>query len=527
MEILIADDSKMVRFMTLEALHALGYTSITEAANVSEAKNLLYGKKYDLIISDFHMPGETGLDFLRYVRATPDYSKIPFILLTTDGEKKNIVAAVQAGVQAYLFKPVQKLALAQKLAEISKKFNFQPPNTVTQPSPTYSAPTFEGYSAHSLTSYVTPLVPTAFGFSFTVTNNGLQTADVFIGKGMTEALPTTIVGKFPEVRYVLMYSQATEIQKKDVIEKWIQELGCLCLAVPDADSNKTSAYASTLIDKLCSKGVDSSSVIIAFGEKPLLDFAGFIAASYLGGVTLVVIPQSLSAYLNASIVAMRNVHGTQRENSAGFLYDASLVWFDLEDVLAQSDSKFAYDCMEFFRYSFFGGLELVDLVVKTWNEVLKKEEAAIMEIARICLGVRGSINSLNLNDHSKNAILSFAQPIADALVKAPFSTPIMPGQALCKAILCLLDISNKAGTFARQTAACFIDLLKKMPLYKIPDPIDVAALLESTSLNDPLRKSMRIFALPKDAGTIVLHKSLSDEALKESLTAVLNPPAAS
>lgn len=526
MEILIADDSKMVRFMTLEALHALGYTSITEAANVSEAKNLLCGKKYDLIISDFHMPGETGLDFLRYVRATPEYAKIPFVLLTTDGEKANIVAAVQAGVQAYLFKPVQKNALAQKLTEISKKFNFQPPNTVTRPSPTNTAHIFDGYSAHSLTSYVTPLASTPCGFSFTVTNNALQTVDVFIGKGMAEALPTTILGKFPEVRYVLMYSQATETKQKDILEKWNQELGCLCLVIPDADTSKTNSYACTLIDKLCAEGVDSSAVIIAFGEQSLLDFAGFIAASYLGGIALAVIPQSLSAYLNASIVAMRNIHGSQRENCAGFLCDASLVWFDLGDFLAQSDSKFVFDCMEMFRYSFFGGSELVDLVLKTWDGVLKKDEAAIIEIARICLGVRGSINSLNLSEHSKNAVLSFAQPIADALVKTPFSTPILPGQALCKSILCLFDISNKAGTFMRQNAANFIELLKKMPLYKIPDPVDISAFLESTSLNDPLRKSMRIIALPKEAGTIVLHKSLTDEALKESLTAVLNPPAA-
>jgi len=130
MEILIADDSKMLRYMTIEALHGLGYRQITEANNVSEAKNLMLGTQFELIICDLHMPGESGLDFLRYIRATPNFSKIPFILLTTDGEKQNIVAAVQAGVQAYLIKPVQKAMLGQKLTELAKRYNFTPPNTV-------------------------------------------------------------------------------------------------------------------------------------------------------------------------------------------------------------------------------------------------------------------------------------------------------------------------------------------------------------------------------------------------------------
>ena len=127
MEVLIADDSKMVRYMTIEILNALGYSTIHEASNVPEAKRLLQSKGIDLVISDFHMPLETGLDLLKWIRATPPHSNIPFILLTTDGEKKNIVAAVQAGVQAYLLKPIQKQAMFQKLTELSKKHGFQEP----------------------------------------------------------------------------------------------------------------------------------------------------------------------------------------------------------------------------------------------------------------------------------------------------------------------------------------------------------------------------------------------------------------
>ncbi len=130
MEILIVDDSKMLRYMTRDVLKELGYDQFHEASDVPEARLRMQQKKIDLVISDFHMPRESGLDLLKWIRATPEYAGIPVILLTTDGEKKTIISIVQAGVQAYLLKPVQAPILGQKLLDISKKYGFKAPNIV-------------------------------------------------------------------------------------------------------------------------------------------------------------------------------------------------------------------------------------------------------------------------------------------------------------------------------------------------------------------------------------------------------------
>lgn len=127
MEILIVDDSKMLRYMTREVLRGFGYEQIHEASDVQEARLQIQKEKIDLVISDFHMPQETGLDLLKWIRANPDYTAIPVILLTTEGEKKTIVAMVQAGVQAYLLKPLQAPMLAQKMSELSRKYGFPQP----------------------------------------------------------------------------------------------------------------------------------------------------------------------------------------------------------------------------------------------------------------------------------------------------------------------------------------------------------------------------------------------------------------
>ena len=113
--------------MVVTALNELGYMDIFEAADVGEAKNLLMANEINFIISDWHMPGESGLDFLKYVKSRPEYAELPFVLLTIENEKKNIVEAVKNGVQGYFVKPVQKNVLAQKMLELSKVYKFKPP----------------------------------------------------------------------------------------------------------------------------------------------------------------------------------------------------------------------------------------------------------------------------------------------------------------------------------------------------------------------------------------------------------------
>lgn len=127
MKILVVDDSKMLRYMNMDVLRELGYADFVEAADVPEARSRMYQYKFDLVISDFHMPKETGLDLLKWIRATPPFTQLPVILLTTDADKSVIISIVQAGVQAYLLKPVKTESLGQKLKELSAKYGFQAP----------------------------------------------------------------------------------------------------------------------------------------------------------------------------------------------------------------------------------------------------------------------------------------------------------------------------------------------------------------------------------------------------------------
>jgi two-component system chemotaxis response regulator CheY len=127
--ILIVDDSKMQLHMIEKILQDLGYKHIEMALSCDDAKKTLGSKKIDLILSDWHMPGGTGLDLLKYIRAQKKYESTPFVMVTTEHDKSNIFEAAKAGLQNYVFKPVSKDILKKKLYDLAKVFpDLSPPH---------------------------------------------------------------------------------------------------------------------------------------------------------------------------------------------------------------------------------------------------------------------------------------------------------------------------------------------------------------------------------------------------------------
>lgn len=110
-------------------LRDLGYKNIERALSCDEAIQILDSKKIDIILSDWHMPGKTGLDLLKYVRTKKETEDLPFVMVTTEHDKSNIFEAAKAGLKNYLFKPVSKDVLKKKLYDLAKTYpSLNPPH---------------------------------------------------------------------------------------------------------------------------------------------------------------------------------------------------------------------------------------------------------------------------------------------------------------------------------------------------------------------------------------------------------------
>lgn len=122
MRILVVDDFQTMRRIIINLLRQLGFSNVVEAADGALALQKVKDDNIDLVISDWNMPNMTGLDFLKELRASEEYKALPFIMVTAEGKKENVIAAVQAGVNNYIVKPFNAATLKEKLSKVIGDF---------------------------------------------------------------------------------------------------------------------------------------------------------------------------------------------------------------------------------------------------------------------------------------------------------------------------------------------------------------------------------------------------------------------
>lgn len=111
--VLVADDSSTMRKIILRSLQAVGVSTAVEAADGNEAISLFNPGEFDMVLTDWNMPGKSGLEVVQDIRARDP--KVPIIMITTEAEKGRVIQAIQAGVSDYLVKPFTADTLREKL----------------------------------------------------------------------------------------------------------------------------------------------------------------------------------------------------------------------------------------------------------------------------------------------------------------------------------------------------------------------------------------------------------------------------
>ena len=117
--ILIVDDSRIMRNIVKNTFATLKIPChYLEAENGEKAFQLLETNKVSLVFLDWNMPEMDGIEFLKKVRAMPDYKELPIIMVTSESAKYSVVEALQSGATDYIVKPVREKVFMEKLSEI-------------------------------------------------------------------------------------------------------------------------------------------------------------------------------------------------------------------------------------------------------------------------------------------------------------------------------------------------------------------------------------------------------------------------
>ena len=121
MKILIVDDFSTMRRIIKNLLRDLGFNNTDEADDGNTGLPKLQSGNFDFLVTDWNMPGMTGIELLEAVRADPKLKNLPVLMVTAEAKKEQIVMAAQAGVNGYVVKPFTAQTLKEKIDKIFER----------------------------------------------------------------------------------------------------------------------------------------------------------------------------------------------------------------------------------------------------------------------------------------------------------------------------------------------------------------------------------------------------------------------
>jgi CheY-like chemotaxis protein len=144
LSVIIVDDVRAMRTILRSMLRNLGIQNVAEAGDGAEALKVLHGQRKDLIITDLSMAPMNGIEFARCLRQPKSLNAfVPVLMVSAHNERSMIREAIDAGVSAFLLKPVTPVALAEKLKML-----------IERPAPLVQATDYHGPDRRRRTTWV-------------------------------------------------------------------------------------------------------------------------------------------------------------------------------------------------------------------------------------------------------------------------------------------------------------------------------------------------------------------------------------
>jgi CheY-like chemotaxis protein len=159
--VLVVDDASFIRDLVKKCLrNYFPGMRIEDAINGRKAQAMLAKEAFDLVLCDWEMPEMSGLELLTWCREQDNLKAMPFVMVTSRGDKENVVQAIQAGVSGYVSKPFTNEQLITKVKQALHKVGKL--DALINVAATKTSPAFANDSLAALTGGKSPVAtPTA------------------------------------------------------------------------------------------------------------------------------------------------------------------------------------------------------------------------------------------------------------------------------------------------------------------------------------------------------------------------------
>lgn len=230
----------------------------------------------------------------------------------------------------------------------------------------------------------------------------------------------------------------------------------------DAEAAKTLGTVEKATRSLGRAGADRHSLVIAVGGGVIGDVAGFVAASYLRGVSLVQVPTTLVAQVDSSVGGKTGVNLPEGKNLVGAFYPAKLVLVDPEALRTLPEREFRGGLAEVIKYGVIADSKLFSFVEVEMDKLLKRDADSLLHIIRRSVEIKAAVVSKDERESGLREILNFGHTFGHALESVTKYKKYQHGEAVAWGMICAGLLGHEIAGMPGDDVARMVSLIRRI-----------------------------------------------------------------
>jgi 3-dehydroquinate synthase len=292
------------------------------------------------------------------------------------------------------------------------------------------------------------------------------------------------------------------------------------ILVPDGERFKQLQTVSRVYEALIRAKADRASTLLTFGGGVIGDLAGFAAATYLRGISLVHVPTTLLAQVDSSIGGKVGVNHPLGKNLIGSFYQPHAVVIDPSVLTTLPRREFRAGLYEVVKYGMTSSPSLFDRIRHDLGAIFARAPAVLTAIIAESCRIKAEVVSADEQEAGPRRILNFGHTAGHALEAVTRYRRYRHGEAVGYGMLVAVELAAARGALARQDQAALAALVAGLgPMPPIAD-VSTSGLLDAMKHDKKIVAGRLHFVLPTAIGRTAIVDDVTDKEMKAALKAV-------
>jgi len=297
-----------------------------------------------------------------------------------------------------------------------------------------------------------------------------------------------------------------------------QNFQVLCFILPDGEQTKSLKMADYLYEKLIEANFERNSVVLSLGGGVVGDLAGFVAATFMRGVSFVQIPTTLLSQTDSSVGGKVGINHRLGKNLIGAFHQPLFVVIDPEVLKTLPQREIWAGMAEVVKYGLIFDKNFFEFLSENLNDlVLLKNMESLEMVIEHCCGIKAHVVAADERESGLRRILNFGHTVGHAIEAITKYTYLRHGEAVVLGMRTMNWLSQKLELLSKDEFDQIDNFLQRMKLPPTLPDLDPKTILQKTYHDKKVTDGVLNLVLLKEIGQAVIRNDVDEKSILAAL----------